>query len=344
MMWIVIAVLLLVVLGALLWLLWQREARKAGKVMRGAIGIPLVMVVLAAAGYGLVGYNEHSSDWLADQQEYRSVARAIIAGQSPERAASDVPVGALVRVLQAELVKDPSAMGWYALGSLYDQLGAPEQSEEAARKRALSYIDEIAANYNSTLIRVLDRFMAWMWNRIYNGIHVKGGDTIRRLAQQGHEVIYVPCHRSHMDYLLLSYVIYKEGLVPPHIAAGVNLNFFPVGGIFRRGGAFFIRRSFRGNKLYSSVFREYLCWLFQKGYPVEYFSEGGRSRTGRLLPPKTGMLAMTVQGMLRDQQRPVSLVPVYLGYEHIMEVATYLKELKGRDKEKESVFQILKTV
>ena len=134
MMWIVIAVLLLVVLGALLWLLWQREARKAGKVMRGAIGIPLVMVVLAAAGYGLVGYNEHSSDWLADQQEYRSVARAIIAGQSPERAASNVPVGALVRVLQAELVKDPSAMGWYALGSLYDQLGAPEQSEEAARK------------------------------------------------------------------------------------------------------------------------------------------------------------------------------------------------------------------
>ena len=225
-----------------------------------------------------------------------------------------------------------------------DEVRGKKISEEAARKRALSYIDEIAANYNSTLIRVLDRFMTWMWNRIYNGIHVKGGDTIRRLAQQGHEVIYVPCHRSHMDYLLLSYVIYKEGLVPPHIAAGVNLNFFPVGGIFRRGGAFFIRRSFRGNKLYSAVFREYLCWLFQKGYPVEYFSEGGRSRTGRLLPPKTGMLAMTVQGMLRDQQRPVSLVPVYLGYEHIMEVATYLKELKGKDKEKESVFQILKTV
>lgn len=134
MMWIVIALVLLVALGALLWVLWQREARKAGKVMRGAIGIPLVVVLLAAAGYGLVGYNEHTSDWLADQQEYRSVARAIIEGQSPERAASDVPVGALVRVLQAELVREPSAMGWYALGSLYDQLGAPEQSEEAARK------------------------------------------------------------------------------------------------------------------------------------------------------------------------------------------------------------------
>src|SRR5690606_13479444 len=179
-------------------------------------------------------------------------------------------------------------------------------------------------------------------SRIYNGIHVNGGDRIRQLAQQGHEVVYVPCHRSHMDYLLLSYVIYKEGLVPPHIAAGVNLDFFPVGSLFRRGGAFFIRRSFRGNKLYSAVFREYLCRLFQKGYPVKYFTEGGRSRTGRLLPPKTGMIAMTVQGMLRGQTRPISLVPVYLGYEHVMEVGTYLKELKGKSKEKESMFQVLK--
>ena len=238
--------------------------------------------------------------------------------------------------LMQELIHSPALKK-----AIADEQRSNKVSEQEARKKALSYINEIAANYSSTLVRVLDRFMTWMWSRIYNGIDVRGGDRIRKLAQQGHEVIYVPCHRSHMDYLLLSYVIYKEGLVPPHIAAGVNLNFFPVGGIFRRGGAFFIRRSFRGNKLYSAVFREYLCWLFQKGYPVEYFSEGGRSRTGRLLPPKTGMLAMTVQGMLRGQQRPISLVPVYLGYEHIMEVATYLKELKGKSKEKESMWQVL---
>lgn len=225
--------------------------------------------------------------------------------------------------------------------AIADEQRSNKVSAEEARQKALGYIDEIAANYSSTLVRVLDRFMTWMWSRIYNGIDVRGADAVRKLAQQGHEVIYVPCHRSHMDYLLLSYVIYKEGLVPPHIAAGVNLNFFPIGSIFRRGGAFFIRRSFRGNKLYSAVFREYLCWLFQKGYPVKYFTEGGRSRTGRLLPPKTGMLAMTVQGMLRGQQRPISLVPVYLGYEHIMEVATYLKELKGKNKEKESMWQVL---
>lgn len=228
--------------------------------------------------------------------------------------------------------------------AIRDEAKAKRIDVAEAQQHAEKYLREISANYSDTLVRMLDRFMTWMWSRIYNGIEVSGGDKVRKLAQQGHEIIYVPCHRSHMDYLLLSYVIYKEGLVPPHIAAGVNLNFFPVGGIFRRGGAFFIRRSFRGNKLYSAVFREYLCRLFQKGYPVEYFTEGGRSRTGRLLAPKTGMIAMTVQGMLRGQQRPISIVPVYLGYEHVMEVGTYLKELKGKSKEKESMFQVIRSL
>ncbi|MCV5387953.1 1-acyl-sn-glycerol-3-phosphate acyltransferase, partial [Escherichia coli] len=168
-----------------------------------------------------------------------------------------------------------------------------------------------------------------LWTKLYQGLHINNASTVRRLAQDGHEIVYVPCHRSHMDYLLLSYVLYHEGMVPPHIAAGINLNFFPAGPIFRRGGAFFIRRSFKGNKLYSTIFREYLAELFAKGYSVEYFSEGGRSRTGRLLQAKTGMLAMTIQAMLRGLNRPVTLVPVYIGYEHVMEVGTYAKELRG---------------
>ncbi|WP_194756149.1 glycerol-3-phosphate 1-O-acyltransferase PlsB [Aliidiomarina indica] len=213
-------------------------------------------------------------------------------------------------------------------------------SMTAAENRARKYLHEIAADYRDSLVRFGDHLFTWLWTKIYSGISVKNGDTIRKLAQDGHEIVYMPCHRSHMDYLLLSFVIYKEGLVPPHIAAGVNLNFFPVGTLFRRGGAFFLRRSFRGNKLYSTVFREYLTRLFQKGYAVEYFMEGGRSRTGRLLPPKTGMLAMTLQSQLRGVTRPVTFVPVYLGYEHVMEVSTYHGELKGQAKKKESVFQI----
>ncbi|MGF1698635.1 glycerol-3-phosphate 1-O-acyltransferase PlsB [Vibrio lamellibrachiae] len=215
---------------------------------------------------------------------------------------------------------------------------------EKARKEAHAIMEEVAANFSYSLIKVGQRTLGWLWNRIYQGLNISNAATIRRLAQDGHEIVYVPCHRSHMDYLLLSYVLYNEGMVPPHIAAGINLNFFPAGPIFRRGGAFFIRRSFKGNKLYSTVFREYLAELFSKGYSVEYFSEGGRSRTGRLLQAKTGMLAMTIQAMLRGLNRPVTLVPVYIGYEHVMEVSTYAKELRGKDKEKENAGQVLRTI
>ncbi|GAB5381798.1 MAG: glycerol-3-phosphate 1-O-acyltransferase PlsB [Aliiglaciecola sp.] len=213
-----------------------------------------------------------------------------------------------------------------------------------AKTVARSYINEIAADYREGLIRFGDRVLTRIWNKIYDGIDVGHADKVRKLAQNGHEIIYVPCHRSHMDYLLLTYVIYHEGLVTPHIAAGINLNFWPVGGIFRRGGAFFLRRSFAGNKLYTAVFREYLELLFNKGYSVKYYAEGGRSRTGRLLPPKTGMLAMTLQAMIKGVNRPVSIVPVYIGYEHVMEVGSYLKELKGSSKQKESVFGLFSVV
>jgi len=203
-------------------------------------------------------------------------------------------------------------------------------------------MEEVAADFSYEAIKVTDRVMGWLWSRLYQGINVHGGERVRQLAQDGHEIVYVPCHRSHMDYLLLSYVLYHQGLVPPHIAAGINLNFWPAGPIFRRLGAFFIRRTFKGNKLYSTVFREYLGELFSRGYSVEYFVEGGRSRTGRLLDPKTGTLSMTLQAMLRGGSRPITFVPIYIGYEHVMEVGTYAKELRGAAKEKESFLQMVR--
>lgn len=228
--------------------------------------------------------------------------------------------------------------------ALKEEMKSKNISLVEAKKNANKLLHEIAGDYNETHVRFFSRILTWVWNKIYNGIRVHNSDELRELAQKGHEIVYVPCHRSHMDYLLLTYVIYHQGLVPPHIAAGINLNFWPAGPIFRKAGAFFLRRSFKGNKLYSAVFREYLSQLFIKGYPVKYYTEGGRSRTGRLLPPKTGMLAMTIQAMLRGIDRPITLVPVYIGYEHVMEVNTYLKELQGKNKEKESIFAIFKAL
>ena len=228
--------------------------------------------------------------------------------------------------------------------AIADEAQSKKLTQAEAKQLARKYIEEIAADYREGLVRLADRLLTKLWNKIYSGIKVSHADKVRELAANGHEIIYVPCHRSHMDYLLLTYAIYHEGLVTPHIAAGINLNFWPLGGIFRRAGAFFLRRSFAGNKLYTAVFREYLEHLFNKGYSVKYYLEGGRSRTGRLLPPKTGMLAMTLQSMMKGINRPVSLVPVYIGYEHVMEVNSYLKELKGKDKQKESFFNIFSAI
>lgn len=223
-----------------------------------------------------------------------------------------------------------------------DEARSKKISVEKAQQNAIALMEEIAADFSYEAVRLSDRVLSWTWNRLYQGLHVRNAERVRQLAEDGHEIVYVPCHRSHMDYLLLSYVLYHQGLVPPHIAAGINLNFWPAGPIFRRLGAFFIRRTFKGNKLYSTIFREYLGELFTRGYSVEYFMEGGRSRTGRLLEPKTGTLTMTIQAMLRGGKRPITLVPIYVGYEHVMEVATYAKELRGATKEKEGFVQMVR--
>jgi glycerol-3-phosphate O-acyltransferase len=241
--------------------------------------------------------------------------------------------------LDKRIIKSP------ALLPVMEEYAAQKNlTTQQVHEQVSKMVDEIAANYSERLLRIADRILSWLWNKLYKGINITNAERVRQLSQDGEEIIYVPCHRSHMDYLLLSYVIYRQGMAPPHIAAGINLSFWPAGPIFRRGGAFFMRRTFKGNKLYAAVFREYLHQLFNNGYSVKYFTEGGRSRTGRLLNPKTGMVAMTVQGLLRGLDRPITLVPVYLGYDHVMEVSTYHRELKGKSKEKESMGQVFKTL
>ncbi|AAZ33585.1 glycerol-3-phosphate 1-O-acyltransferase PlsB [Pseudomonas savastanoi pv. phaseolicola] len=216
-------------------------------------------------------------------------------------------------------------------------------TQDKARDRALSYGNEIASDYTYSVIRFMEVVLSWFWNKIYDGIKVSHIEGVQEVAP-GHEVIYVPCHRSHIDYLLLSYLLFCNGLTPPHIAAGINLNMPVVGSLLRRGGAFFMRRTFKGNPLYTAVFTEYLHTLFIKGFPVEYFVEGGRSRTGRMLQPKTGMLAITLRSFLRNSRMPIVFVPLYIGYERVLEGRTYLGELRGATKKKESIFDIFKVI
>ena len=212
-----------------------------------------------------------------------------------------------------------------------------------ARREAEKYALEIAADVSYPTIRMLQGPLTRLWTELYDGVEFDGVERLRSVAD-GREIVYVPCHRSHIDYLLLSYLLYTHGFSLPHVAAGVNLNLPVAGGILRRGGAFFLRRTFAGNPLYAAVFASYLREILQRGHSLEYFVEGGRSRTGRLLPPKGGMLAMTVHAYLRNPRTPVVFVPIYFGYERLLEGRAFISELAGGKKQKETVFALLKSL
>jgi len=225
--------------------------------------------------------------------------------------------------------------------AIADQARKDNKPAADAWRKAHAIAWEIAADYSHPVVRSLSFMLTPFWNRIYDGVQVHHLDTLKDIAP-GNEIVYVPSHRSHIDYLLLSYLLYSHSIVPPHVVAGVNLNMPVIGPLLRKGGAFFIRRSIRGSALYSTVLSEYVAMLVSEGFSLEYFIEGGRSRTGRLLQPQGGLLAMTVRGYLREPRRPIVFQPIYIGYEKLMEGKTYLDELAGRPKHKETIWALLR--
>lgn len=215
----------------------------------------------------------------------------------------------------------------------------PESARALARKHVLA----IASDYSHSVMRAGEIFLTWLWTRLFDGVEVRNLEALTRIAP-GQSLVYLPCHRSHIDYLLMSFVIYRAGLTPPHIAAGDNLDLPVLGRILRGGGGFFLRRSFKGDPLYATLFAEYLHRMLALGFPIEYFIEGGRSRSGRMLPPRAGLLAMTVHSFLRGHERPLVFVPIYLGYEKLPEGASFVGELSGKPKQRESWLGILSAV
>ncbi|MEM9187871.1 MAG: 1-acyl-sn-glycerol-3-phosphate acyltransferase [Myxococcota bacterium] len=224
------------------------------------------------------------------------------------------------------------------------QARARKKPEAKILREARKDLKKLCADQDPYTLALLKRFFDWFWNRIYDGLEVdqEGVERLRQAARSG-SLILLPSHKSHIDYLILSDVLYSNALSPPLIAAGDNLNFFPVGGILRRGGAFFIRRSFRGRKLYAALVDAYIRKLLVEGFHIEFFLEGGRSRTGKLLAPKFGLLSMIVDAALLLPGRKVHFVPVSIGYERVIEARSYVDEAAGGEKKKENIGGLLRS-
>ncbi len=211
-----------------------------------------------------------------------------------------------------------------------------------AKKKAARYFDEIAADYNVTYIQFSSVVLTWLWKKMFHGIDVNPSELamVREWAKKG-PLIYIPSHKSHVDYLILNYILYNHQLFIPRTAAGKNLSFWPIGPFFRKTGAFFIRRSFKGAKLYATVFKRYVKALLEEGHPLEFFIEGGRTRSGKLILPKIGFLSILVEAFKEEYCSDLIFVPVSIVYDRVVESQAYLKEVGGGEKAKETFGQVV---
>ncbi|NBX91895.1 MAG: hypothetical protein EB120_04925 [Proteobacteria bacterium] len=234
--------------------------------------------------------------------------------------------------VKESLMKDPEIL------KAVDQISKEKNLD---RKKvmglAYQYLTEIAANYKFRFVEVMYVVLTWLFGKLFEDI-VVDPNQIQQLREtmKTKAVVFVSCHRSHLDYLVVPRVLFVEDIVTPHIAAGVNLSFWPVGPFLRMGGAFFIRRSFRGEPLYAVCLQEYVEWLLKNRINIKFFIEGTRSRTGKMLPPAYGLLKMVAQTYEDKQVDDIALVPISISYDEVLEEGTYGKELAGAQKEKES--------
>ena len=209
---------------------------------------------------------------------------------------------------------------------------------------AYQYLTEIVADYTYRFIEVMEVFLSWLFNRVFEGLVVNRDDITRlREVMKTKPIVFVSCHRSHLDYLVVPYVLFTEDMVTPHIAAGVNLSFWPVGYFLRKGGAFFIRRSFRGNELYALLLKKYIEFLLKNKHNIKFFIEGTRSRSGKMLPPAYGILKMIMESYRSRTLDDIALIPVSICYDEVFEEGSYSKELQGGKKEKESATGLIKS-
>lgn len=209
---------------------------------------------------------------------------------------------------------------------------------KAAQSRARTRLKRMAADFRFQWLEGFAVTIGLFLQRIFTGIAIdtEGLAWIREAARSG-PIVLAPAHRSHLDYLVYSFVFYTHGLIPPHIAAGENMGFWPMRIVFRRSGAFFIPRSVRGSLLDAVVLRHYVRKLLKDGYWLEMFIEGTRSRSGKSVTPRQGLLSIVLDAVATGAAPNAFVVPAAVTYEKVVEEPAYRHESQGGEKARESI-------
>ena len=225
-----------------------------------------------------------------------------------------------------------------------EEARATGTTEEHIRRKMVRDYDAIAARFKWRVVVMLSYVLRPLWTRVFSGVDVPPEDLERiRTAMRSGTAVLVPCHKSHLDYVLLSWVFFKHDLIVPHVVAGMNLAIWPLSLILRGAGGFFVKRKFTGDRIFPAVFDRYLRELIFRGYPIEFFIEGGRTRSGKLLPPRVGVLGMVCSACeLGPRDHDVTILPIALAYEQVAEERVYARELGGEAKQTETMGQLFR--
>jgi len=205
-------------------------------------------------------------------------------------------------------------------------------------------LDEIRSDLTSETINRFGQMIDYTVGKLYDGINFElpKGLDFKKLSEENN-IILVPNHQSHADYIGMSYVLWNEYRSTIYIAGGINLNIFPIGPLFRKSGCFFIRRSFNNDILYKLTLESYVYYLLVNKKTIEFFFEGGRSRTGKLLPPRFGFFSMILETYSQIKNPlPLLFIPVSISHEVVPEQKSHVRELDGKKKEKETSKGLLK--
>jgi glycerol-3-phosphate O-acyltransferase len=217
-----------------------------------------------------------------------------------------------------------------------------QKPEDAWKVKKL--FKEIHGEFSPTMVKTAMKFIDTTFLRLYDGVNLEvPPDMDFHALKEKYHICLVPNHQSHADYVALTYSMFKKFDMPIRVAAGINLNVFPMGQFFGKAGAFFIRRSFTSDHLYKLTFEAYVYYLLKSEQVVEFFFEGGRTRTGKLLKPKYGLFQMLLEthSQLHDV-KPLLFIPVSIAHEHIPEEKAHARELSGAKKVPESGAQLFK--